>query len=77
MATYTLDEEIEELNREIKMRESVYTGLVRNGKMKPVDKVRKIGLIESTRNRLLAMRAKSGAVQPSLFSTPPADPTHE
>jgi hypothetical protein len=49
----TLPEIIIELNREIQMRQRVFGGMVRAGRMKADDMDRRIKLIEAARDMLL------------------------
>ena len=52
MVTFTLEEEIDELKRELSMREKVYPKWIQEGKIKRDSAEKKKGLIKSTIARL-------------------------
>jgi hypothetical protein len=67
MSTYTIEQEIKELKREVGMRYAVYPGRVRAGKMKQAEMDERIGLLESTIDRLKKLDQAAKGKQEQLF----------
>ena len=60
--TFTYEEKLDEVRREIKYRERVYARLVDAGKMSPESKARKIAIMEA-----IAADLESGAREERLL----------
>lgn len=65
----TLDDEIEELERELKIRQRVYPEWTAGytPKLKPEEASKRIAILQSAIDRLKRERAKGAGVQGSIF----------